>query len=166
VESQLGHGTTFRVYLPECSEGPDRVEECDTDFVVRGGRETILVVEDEQPVRELVCSLLQEHGYQILEAETGVNALEVWKQHKREIALLLTDVVMPDRLNGRELAELLWAEQPALKVIFTSGYSPDVVGKDWVLRRGFNYVQKPYHPRKLAKAVRECLDATDLTPAI
>ena len=166
VDSKLGHGTTFRVYLPECSGGPDRLTECDTDFVVRGGKETILVVEDEQPVRELVCSLLQDHGYQILEAETGVSALEVWKQHKREIALLLTDVVMPDRLNGRELAELLWAEQPALKVIFTSGYSPDVVGKDWVLRRGFNYVQKPYHPRKLAKAVRDCLDATDLTPAL
>ena len=117
-------------------------------------------------MRELVSSLLQNHGYHILEAETGLRALEVWKEHKGEIALLLTDVVMPDRLNGRELAELLWTECPALKVIFTSGYSPDVVGKDWVLRRGFNYVQKPYQPRRLARAVRECLDATDLTPAV
>ena len=166
VESQLGAGTTFRVYLPENCDGPEWSEDTSPEFVVRGGQETILVVEDEQPVRELVCTLLQGHGYQILEAETGVRALEVWKQHRNEIALLLTDVVMPDRLNGRQLAELIWAEQPGLKVIFTSGYSADVVGKDWVLRRGFNYVQKPYHPRNLARAVRECLDATDMTPAL
>ena len=166
VDSRLGCGSTFHVYLPECGVGEDRAAEGNTDFVVRGGQETILVVEDEQPVRELVSSLLQNHGYHILEAETGLRALEVWKEHKGEIALLLTDVVMPDRLNGRELAELLWTECPALKVIFTSGYSPDVVGKDWVLRRGFNYVQKPYQPRRLARAVRECLDATDLTPAV
>lgn len=165
VESQLGLGTTFRVYLPECTEPVERVEELSTENPVRGGSETILVVEDEKPVRELVCRLLQQHGYKILEAESGMRALEVWRQYKSEIALLLTDVVMPDRVNGRELAEQIWAEQPGLKVVFTSGYSADVVGKDWVLRRGFNYVQKPYHPRRLAMAVRECLDATDLMPA-
>ena len=73
---------------------------------------------------------------------------------------------MPDRINGRELAEQLWAEQPSLKVVFTSGYSADVIGKDWVLRHGFNYVQKPYQPRQLAAAIRECLDATELVPAV
>ena len=165
VESQLGRGTTFQVYLPEAAEGMEQREEWSPEFPVRGGSETILVVEDEQPVRELVCSLLQEHGYQILAAESGVRALEVWREHKHEIAMLLTDVVMPDRLNGRELAEQLWAEQPSLKVLFTSGYSADVVGKNYALRHGFNYVQKPYHPRKLAMAVRDCLDATDLIPA-
>jgi len=71
---------------------------------------------------------------------------------------VLTDLVMPDRMNGRELAEQLWRESPKLKVIFTSGYSADVVGKDFVLRGGLHYLQKPYHPHKLALAVRDCLD--------
>jgi PAS domain S-box-containing protein len=166
VESQLGQGTTFRVYLPEAAESCEVSTERPTECAVRGGTESILVVEDEQAVRELVCSLLVSHGYKVLQAESGVRALEVWREHKREIALLLTDVVMPDRINGRELAEQLWADRPALKVIFTSGYSADVIGKDLATRRGFNYVQKPYHPRKLAMAVRDCLDATDLTHAI
>jgi len=100
---------------------------------VRGGTETILVVEDEQMVRELVCSLLQGHGYHILEAETGAEALEIWRTHKDRIDLVLTDLVMPDRINGRELAEKLWKDRPDLKVIFTSGYSADVVGKELVL---------------------------------
>jgi len=118
-------------------------------------------VEDETPVRELVCSLLSAHGYQILQAESGVKALQLWQDCKEKIDLVLTDLVMPDRMNGRELAEKLWAERPKLKVIFTSGYSADVVGNDFVLRRGLNYLQKPYHPRKLAVAVRECLDAVN-----
>jgi two-component system cell cycle sensor histidine kinase/response regulator CckA len=74
---------------------------------------------------------------------------------------LLTDLVMPDRINGRELAEKLWSERPRLKVIFTSGYSADVVGKDFVLQGGLNYLQKPYEPQKLALAVRDCLDAVN-----
>ncbi|MEK7707472.1 MAG: PAS domain S-box protein, partial [Verrucomicrobiota bacterium] len=166
VESELGRGATFRVYLPPADKSVEDNEEAAAEIVVRGGNETILVVEDEPPVRELVCSLLKGHGYRVLGAESGVRALEVWRDHKDEIALLLTDVVMPDQINGRELAEKLWAERPGLKVIFTSGYSSDVVGKDWVLRHGLRYVQKPYHPRKLALAVRDCLDATDLRPAI
>ena len=110
-------------------------------------------------VRELVCHTLTSYGYQILQAESGTKALEVWKNSKEKIDLLLTDLVMPDRMNGRELAERLWTERPKLKVIFTSGYSADVVGKDFVLRDGLNYLQKPYHPHKLVLTVRDCLDA-------
>jgi CheY-like chemotaxis protein len=125
------------------------------------GIETVLLVEDESLVRELVCSLLETRGYKILQAESGARALELWKQTTEKIDLVLTDLVMPDRMNGRELAEALWGEQPKLKVIFTSGYSADVVGKDFVLRTGLNYLQKPYHPHKLLKAVRDCLDAVN-----
>ena len=107
----------------------------------------------------VISSLLERQGYRILQAESGRKALEVWKTSKNGIDLLLTDLVMPDRMNGRELAERLWAERPNLKVIFTSGYSVDVVGKDFVLRSGLNYLQKPYPPQKLALAVRDCLDA-------
>jgi len=129
-----------------------------TDLVVRGGAETLLVVEDESAVRELVCNLLLSHGYTVLQAESGVKALELWHTRKEQIDLVLTDLVMPEQMNGRELAEKLWADRPHLKIIFTSGYSMDVVGSDFVLRRGINYLQKPYPPAKLALMVRSCLD--------
>jgi len=159
VESEIGKGSTFRVFLPEGKEATSVKEAKSAAHTVRGGTETILVVEDEVAVRELVCSVLGGRGYKILQAETGVKALEVWQHHKKKIDLLLTDLVMPDHMNGRELAEKLRAERPRLKVIFTSGYSADVVGKDFVLQRGLHYLQKPYDPEKLALTVRDCLDA-------
>jgi PAS domain S-box-containing protein len=158
VESEIGKGSTFRVFLPIAKHAVAAEAEKAGQADVRGGSETILVVEDESAVRELVCSVLGGHGYKILQAETGVKALEIWLRHKRKIDLLLTDLVMPDHLNGRELAAKLCAEKPKLKVIFTSGYSADVVGKDFVLQRGLNYLQKPYDPQKLALTVRDCLD--------
>jgi CheY-like chemotaxis protein len=109
-------------------------------------------------VRELVSRVLQKYGYKILPVGNGVEALETWNQHKNEISMLFTDLVMPDNMNGRELAEKLWAERPGLKVIFTSGYSSDIVGKDFKLEPGLNYLQKPYQPQALALAVRRCLD--------
>ena len=159
VESEVGKGSTFKVYLPISKEAVKPREEPTVERPVRGGTETILVVEDEAPVRELVCSLLARQGYNILQAESGPQALDLWKTSKDKIDLLLTDLVMPDRMNGRELAERLWVDRPRLKVIFTSGYSAEVVGKDFVLRSGLRYLQKPYHPNKLALAVRDCLDA-------
>ena len=162
VESQMGVGTQFTVYLPSSVEAQRESNKRQSESpAVRGGTETILVVEDEALLRELVCSLLGGHGYKILEAESGVKALNVWEAHRDKIDLVLTDLVMPDRLNGRELAEKLWAERPELKVIFTSGYSADVVGKDFVLRKGLRYLQKPYPPHKLAFIVRECLDVVN-----
>lgn len=158
VESELGRGAAFRVYLPCSAQVAEPAEAQPVQKDARGGSETILVVEDEAPVRELVCDLLAAHGYKILQAESGRKALDVWAQSKQHIDLLLTDLVMPDRMNGRELAERLWTERPSLKVIFTSGYSADVVGKDFMSRRGLNYLQKPYHPQKLAMMVRDCLD--------
>jgi PAS domain S-box-containing protein len=161
VESHPGKGAGFKVFLPRSSEPAPHDEHGCAQQNVRGGTETILVVEDEEPVRELVCTLLAGHGYNILQAESGVKALEVWNERKNTIDLVLTDLVMPNHMNGRELAEKLWLERPKLKVIFTSGYSADVVGKDFVLRRGLNYLQKPYQPNKLALVVRDCLDAAN-----
>jgi len=160
VDSKPGTGTTFNVFMP-CANGTTRPAEKQSDAapIIRGGTETVLVVEDEAPVRELVCNLLLSHGYRVIQAESGVKALELWHNTREHVDLVLTDLVMPDQMNGRELAEKLWAERPALKVIFTSGYSVDVVGADFVLQRGINYLQKPYPPSKLALAVRDCLDA-------
>ncbi len=161
VQSEVRKGTSFKVLLP-CSAEPVKQPEPEaTPKSVPGGTETILVVEDEAPVRELVCQLLAGYGYRILQARSGPHALELWASCKSKIDLLLTDLVMPDRMNGRELAERLRAERPELKVIFTSGYSAEVVGKDFILRDGLNYLQKPYDAHRLARAVRECLDAVN-----
>ena len=118
----------------------------------------MLVVEDETPLRQLVSSVLQRYGYKVLEANSGVDALPIWLEHQHDIRLLLTDMVMPHGVSGRELVERLRGDKPTLKVIYSSGYSLAVVGTDMVLREGLNFLQKPYNPRKLAKAVRDCLD--------
>jgi PAS domain S-box-containing protein len=161
VESEVGQGTTFKVFLRRSAETAKAAQDQPSEQVTRGGTETILVVEDEAYVRELVCSVLTRHGYRVLQAESGVGALQVWQESKERIDLLFTDLIMPDQLNGRELAEKLWTERPRLKVLFTSGYSADAIGKDFVLRRGLNYLQKPYQPQKLALTVRDCLDAVN-----
>jgi CheY-like chemotaxis protein len=157
VDSQLDRGTAFRIYIPYA--GSEAVKEKLTAQIsVRGGNETILLVEDEPPLCELVSRVLGKYGYKVLSAGNGVEAIEIWRDHKDEIALLLTDLVMPDNMNGRELAETLCSERPNLKVIFSSGYSADIVGKDFKLDPELNFLQKPYHPQTLALAVRRCLD--------
>ncbi len=160
VSSQPGQGACFEVFLPAQSRAAAPSEKPGPQSV-RGGSETILVVEDEAPVREVVCALLTAYGYRVIEARSGAQALQLWRQSHPEIDLLLTDLVMPDRVSGRDLAESLMAERPGLKVIFTSGYSAEVLGKDFVLQPGSGYLQKPYRPDKLAQAVRDSLDATN-----
>jgi PAS domain S-box-containing protein len=158
VESTLGKGTTFRVYVPFVSETEAAEEKNPAQIQVRGGTETILLVEDERPVRELVARLLQNHGYKVWQAASGTDALGVWQEHKNEISLLLTDLIMPGNMNGHDLAEKLRAERSRLKVIFTSGYSADIVSKNFKLEPNLNFLQKPYQPQTLAHTVRRCLD--------
>ena len=159
VQSDVGKGTVFHVFLPSITGVGVKPGETAVEEKLPRGTECILVVEDEAPVRELVCGILSAQGYRVLQAETGVKALEVWRAHKDEIDLLLTDVVMPDGMNGRELAAKIQADKPSLKSIFTSGYSSNIVGKDFTIHEGLNYLQKPFVPHKLARAVRHCLDA-------
>jgi two-component system cell cycle sensor histidine kinase/response regulator CckA len=159
AESEPGKGAAFRVYLPVSTSKEGAPARKPAKQTVRGGTETILVVEDEAPVRDLVCKVLSGYGYKIVQAASGTKALDVWRRSKNKIDLLLTDLVLPDQLNGRELAEKLKKNRPKLKVIFSSGYSPDVVGKDFVLQRGQHFLQKPYDLQKLALTVRACLDA-------
>jgi PAS domain S-box-containing protein len=158
VESTVGKGTSFRIFIPYVGEPQIPAEKPTTQIIVRGGTETILLVEDEKPVRELVARVLEKHGYCVLQASAGAEAIEVWRAHKDKILLLLTDLIMPGNMNGRELAETLLAERPELKVIFTSGYSADIVGKDFKIESDLNFLQKPYHPQALALVVRRCLD--------
>jgi len=158
VDSQVGKGTTFRIYLPCTGTSQGAAEKPTTQIAVRGGSETILLVEDEPPVCELVSRVLGKYGYRVLPANNAVEAMEIWRNNKNQIALLLTDLVMPNHMNGRELAEKLWVEQPDLKVIFTSGYSAEIVGRDFKLEPELNFLQKPYQPQALAATVRRCLD--------
>jgi len=159
VESKPGAGATFTVFLPTTRKPQERVEKKPTLPQALGGRETILVVEDEEPVRRFVCDLLKEYGYNVRLASNGVEALDVWKQNSKEIDLLLTDVVMPQQISGLELADRLIKEKTELKVIYTSGYSIELLDRHFGSRPEVNFLPKPYHPLKLAEAVRTCLDS-------
>ena len=158
VYSEAGHGTTFRIYLPRLAGIISQPVAAPTLANVRGGNETILVVEDEPALCLLVHTALADLGYRVLEAANGADALDVWKKHRAEIHLLLTDMVLPDGMNGKEIARRLVLENPQLKVIYTSGYSAEVAGKDLILQEGVNFLAKPFPIHKLAQTVRECLD--------
>jgi signal transduction histidine kinase len=159
VSSEVGQGTTFSVFFPASSE-PVKAPPPDVALggEVRGGQETILVVEDEELLRDMAHLILEDCGYQVLEAGSGAEALQVWERHPGGIDLVLTDVVMPGGMSGRELAGKLRASQPELKIIFTSGYNVEETNTDFFRRGGAVFLQKPYTRPKLAKIVRDCLD--------
>jgi two-component system cell cycle sensor histidine kinase/response regulator CckA len=157
VTSKPMQGTTFRLYFP-ASVQPAEKTEIVVDSVLHTGQETVLVAEDEEALRQMVVHVLRVQGYSVLEAASGREALTIWEQTKRPIDLLLTDMVMPGGIMGSELAERLVEKLPSLKVIYTSGYSPGMAGKDTSLLRGRNFLPKPYSIGKLAHFVRECLD--------
>ena len=158
VESALRAGATFRLFLPALeAPAPAAPAPLPPPRPIAGGAETILVVEDEPGVRSMVKTCLQHCGYTVLEAADGRQALEVWRQHHDQIALLLTDLVMPGDMSGHELAHRLRAERPALKVIFTSGYSTNMPSAD-DCQAGALFLAKPYDIRALARMVRDCLD--------
>ena len=175
VESAVGKGTTFQIFLAASAAAPARQRPEAAPAVEtpkprtepakpkppRGGGETILVVEDELDLRDLVHSLLETFGYKVLEAENGKQAIEVWQKASGRIDLLLTDVTMPEGISGIDLADRFKKENPGLKVIFSSGYSVELFQKQKVagLQEGLNFLPKPYQPETLAKTVRDCLDS-------
>jgi two-component system cell cycle sensor histidine kinase/response regulator CckA len=157
VDSRPGGGTTFRIFFPAKNVPPDRHETA-SETTLRPGRETVLVAEDEDALREMVVEVLTFQGYTVLQANSGPQALEVWQNANRPVDLLLTDLVMPGGIMGSELAETLCEQCPNLKVIYTSGYSPGMAGRDTSLLGSRNFLPKPYSIGKLAQFVRECLD--------
>ena len=158
VYSEVGHGTTFRIYLPRLARMSAQKPDHPPLTTMRGGHETILLVEDEQSLRVLMRISLTRLGYSVLEAPTGVKAMDVWNEHRKEISLLLTELLMPDGMTGKELARRLLQENPELKVVYMSGYSADVVGKDFPLEAGVNFLAKPFEAHKLAQTIRDSLD--------
>lgn len=163
VDSTVGSGTRIMLMIPVSTS--HKKTEADTplaELPVSGGRETILIVEDEPSVREFAVAVLKPLGYRILQARSGVDALEVWKWHSSRIDLLLTDMVIPDELTGPELAEKLVTAKPNLGVIFTSGYTRETMSNVFAGAKATRFLHKPYSPRQLSTLVREALDAGPL----
>jgi len=159
VQSEVGRGTTFHVYLPRLANVRLPEEAAGSHPGSRHGHETILLAEDDPTLRASVRWALHQLGYQILEAPSGVKALELWNERRGEIKLLLTDLMMPDGMSGKELGRRLLQDNKRLKVIYMSGYSPEIAGDDFPLEEGVNFLPKPFPATKLAQIIRNSLES-------
>jgi PAS domain S-box-containing protein len=157
VYSEVGVGTTFRIYLPPEKEAAAPSKTTLLEPAKPRGTETILLVEDEQALRTLGRTILQDSGYQVLEAKNGGEAILVAERHTQPINLMITDVVMP-KISGRELAERVIPLRPDMKVLFLSGYTDEAIAHHGVLDAGMPFLAKPFSPNALTRKVREVLD--------
>ncbi len=156
VESELGRGSTFSIFLPRENAAVDYFKPSSTPIERTTDSETVLVVEDEAMVRQFVCDVLEEHGYKVLSALDGCEALEIARRHEGRIDLLITDVVMP-QMNGQELADAISEFRPETKVLFVSGYSDNELGKNGLLDPRIELLQKPFTPQALARKIRRAI---------
>ncbi len=157
--SEIGKGTTFKLYFPRAHAGPPPIEALPPKIVHPPCEDTILVVEDQLEVRELILEMLRMEGFNVLDADSGAAGLQLAREHQGPIALLITDVVMPD-MNGRQLAENFAKFRPETKVLFMSGYTDDVVAHRGILDPGVQFISKPFTPAALAARVRQLLQKT------
>jgi len=155
--SEPGEGTTFKVYLPRAEGDAVLLKKEKIPINQLKGSETILVVEDDDSLRNFAQKALQRHGYRVLAAENGKDALSVSEEHEGSIELMITDVVMP-KMSGKETAERLQPFHPQMKVIYMSGYTDNAIVHHGVLAPGLNFLEKPFTPDALALKVREVLD--------
>jgi CheY-like chemotaxis protein len=159
LHTKPGEGTRFEILLPTTAAGSSATAPArDRDSAALKGDETILHVEDSETLRPIVVKALERYGYTVLSAGNAVEAQRLADEHPGQIDLVLTDVMMPG-LNGRELAEVLTAKYPGMKVLFTSGYPSDVVLRDGIAVAEFNFIEKPFVGRELVKVVREVLES-------
>ena len=169
VASQVGTGSSFKVLLPAkaCKPAPTAAHDQGNETPA-GGCETILLVDDEEAVRSSICRLLQKFGYTVREAASGRAALLTWGDRLAEVDLLLTDIIMPDGVNGHQLAEALLAQRPDLKVIFMSGYAGPMRSEEtgFLLRNNEQLLQKPCSFKELLRTVRQALDSVSAPPTL
>jgi PAS domain S-box-containing protein len=155
VQSEPGRGTTFHIYLLQVAEAAEKQAPPVPDTAL-GGTETILLVEDEESVRQLVRDTLASKGYQVIEAENGEDGVAAASAHKNKIDLVITDVIMPE-MGGRELVKRLSETRPETKVLYLSGYTEDAIGTDGAIESGTAFLQKPFTLQNLSRKVREVL---------
>jgi PAS domain S-box-containing protein len=158
VYSEVGRGTTFKIYLPRVDSPSEGLKLSPEENGLQTGTETVLLVEDEETVRDMTREILQESGYQVLEAKHGHEALLIADQYPGVIHLMLSDVVMP-QMSGRELAEQLSPLRKDMKVLYMSGYTDDAIVHHGVLDEGMAFIEKPFTPHGLAHKIREALNA-------
>jgi signal transduction histidine kinase len=159
VESEPGQGAKFKIFLPIGSATPPPPKRLPKpEIQVPNGKETILLVEDESSLRRLAKNVLERHGYHVLEAGSGAEALSVWSKHSAEVDLLMTDIIMPGGMSGHVLGAQLLEKKADLKILYTSGYGPDMVGQNFNLEEGVNFLAKAYHPDRLIRTIRRCLE--------
>jgi two-component system cell cycle sensor histidine kinase/response regulator CckA len=156
AESELGLGTIFRIYLPRVEDTGDPQSPVQTVKSASGGSETVLLVEDEESVRSLVRETLERKGYKVLEADQGAAALRIAAAHQGEIAILISDVVMPG-MSGRELSKKLCESRPDIKILYLSGYTEEAIIHQGVLEAGTAFLQKPFTLQALSRKVRDVL---------
>jgi len=158
VYSEPGKGATFKVYFPRVDEPAQIDFRVKTEKHAKGGTETVLLVEDDDTVRELAEVILTGQGYRVIAAESPKKAEEIAMKRAQEIDLVLTDVIMP-AMSGRELVKKLLARNAKMRVLYMSGYTDNVIAEGGVLEEGLAFLQKPFTPRALMQKVREVLDA-------
>lgn len=157
VYSEIGKGTAFKVYLPCCQNGNGHTVEQEPVGELQQGQETILLVEDDEPVRKIANEILHENGYKILDAQSGNDALEICKTFSGKIDLLLTDVIMP-QMSGAELSRIVTAMRPQIQVLYMSGYTDDAISHHGILDKGVTLLDKPFTAHSLTQKVRDVLD--------
>jgi two-component system cell cycle sensor histidine kinase/response regulator CckA len=160
VESEPGEGSTFTVYLPRHAAGAEQIEMEGAPVPAARGRETILLVEDEPAILKLATKMLESKGYTVVAASTPGEAIHLAREHRGEIHLLVTDVVMPE-MNGRDLAKNVLSLYPQIRRLFMSGYTSDVIAHQGVLEEGVHFLQKPFSAHDLAAQVRLVLDGRE-----
>jgi PAS domain S-box-containing protein len=160
LSSKLGAGTRFNIFLPAIPAPVPAAGPREAEPNARGGAERMLLVEDDFAVRAITQQILETQGYRVWKAESAQEALELWRDHASEVDVLLSDLVLPGSLSGRELAERLQREKPGLKVIFMSGYSPEAGGgkTDFIYRLKARFLAKPCASHTILEMVRSCLD--------
>jgi len=157
VESEPGKGSTFKIYFPRIEMDAKDLPAPDIEEKALRGHETILLVEDEDMVRELTVRILEEKGYQVLESSRGEIAMEVSKKYKSPIDLMITDIVMPG-MGGKKLVQKIKKHRPQLKILYISGYTDEIISQHGVLEEGTHFLQKPFLPQSFLTKIREILD--------
>ncbi len=158
VESEVGKGTVFRIYLPQAASGSEseRTEQS-AKPLLKGGQETVLLVEDESAIAGTVCRFLATLGYQVLVADSPEKALQLSEEFPGEIPLVITDVIMPG-MSGRDMAAKLMERRPGIKTLYMSGYTADIIAHRGVLDADVHFLSKPFSRDDLAKKIRSILD--------